>query len=107
MHFLPLNLRKDKNVEAEILQSHRTFVGMKDMQAKYRYIQTVRGLKTYGITFFEGTIPGPNPKKPIPLWIGITKSGILRVDPQTGETLKQWTLEQLNRWVSLQNPLPS
>eukprot|EP01127_Copromyxa_protea_P016350 TRINITY_DN4836_c0_g1_i1.p1 TRINITY_DN4836_c0_g1~~TRINITY_DN4836_c0_g1_i1.p1 ORF type:complete len:2520 (+),score=654.19 TRINITY_DN4836_c0_g1_i1:831-7562(+) len=73
---------------------------MKDMQAKYRYIQTVRGLKTYGITFFEGTIPNPNLKKPIPVWIGITKNGIMRVDPSTGETVKQWDLEQLRRWAS-------
>lgn len=99
MAFLPPNLRKDKNIENEILSEHKTLIRMADMQAKYRYIQTVRSLKTYGITFFECTMPGPNPKKPITLWIGITKNGILRVDPQTGETVKQWSLEQLRRWV--------
>jgi talin len=50
---VPKAFRKDKNIVKEILRDHRKTVGMTDMNAKFRYVQLVRGLKTYGITFFE------------------------------------------------------
>lgn len=51
--FLPLLYRKDKKIQAEIFRDHKKLVGMSDMNAKYRYCQLVRSLKSYGITFFD------------------------------------------------------
>src|SRR5690606_6234118 len=51
--FLPPQFRKDKKITPDILQDHRKLAGMKEMNAKYRYVQLVRSLKTYGITFFD------------------------------------------------------
>jgi len=51
--FLPLPYRKDKKIQAEIFRDHKKMAGMSDMNAKYRYCQLVRSLKTFGITFFD------------------------------------------------------
>jgi hypothetical protein len=37
----------------EIINAHKKFVGMKETNAKFRYVTKVRSLSTYGITFFE------------------------------------------------------
>jgi hypothetical protein len=57
--------------------SHATFsfpaVGMTEANAKFRYIQLCRGLKTYGITCFEVLEKNPKTRKTQPVLIGVTK----------------------------------
>eukprot|EP01124_Arcella_intermedia_P012007 TRINITY_DN1832_c0_g1_i1.p1 TRINITY_DN1832_c0_g1~~TRINITY_DN1832_c0_g1_i1.p1 ORF type:complete len:2470 (-),score=665.52 TRINITY_DN1832_c0_g1_i1:45-7454(-) len=101
--FLPLLYRKDKKIQAEIFRDHKKLVGMSDMNAKYRYCQLVRSLKSYGITFFdcrEKQTKGKqkNDKKSDRILIGVTKEKILKVDPETQRTIKEWTFEQMRRW---------
>jgi len=100
--FLPLPYRKDKKIIAEIQRDHKKLAGMSDMNAKYRYCQLVRSLKTYGTTFFdcrEKQVKGKkNDKKSDRVLIGVTKEKIMKVDPETQRTIKEWTFEQMRRW---------
>ena len=84
--FLPPAYRKDKTIVADILRDHKKLVGMKEMNAKFRYVQLVRSLKTYGITFFDCKEKGRNNKKPVPVLIGVTRDKILKVDPESMST---------------------
>jgi len=101
--FLPLQYRKDKKIQVEIFRDHKKLAGMSDMNAKYRYCQLVRSLKSYGITFFdcqEKQLKGKQSgnKKPTRVLIGITKEKIIKVDPETQRTITEWTFKQLRRW---------
>jgi talin len=41
-----------KDLEKKIFSEHRKLQGMNELNAKFRYVQFCRSLKTYGITFF-------------------------------------------------------
>jgi talin len=61
--YLPAEHAKAKGMEKRILQEHRKLKGLTELNAKYRYIQLCRSLKTYGMTFFlvkEKVWPGAN-----------------------------------------------
>lgn len=85
--FLPPPYRKDKTIVSDILRDHKKLVGMKEMNAKFRYVQLVRSLKTYGITFFDcKEKPRGTNKKPQRVLIGVTRDRIMKVDPETMST---------------------
>jgi len=50
--FLPKEYVKTKSVEKKIFQEHRQLYSLTEVEAKVRYTQLARSLKTYGITFF-------------------------------------------------------
>lgn len=58
--FLPLKFRTDKNIEQQVLTIHKRLVGYKEETAKFRYVQLVRSLKSYGITYYNGKTPVRN-----------------------------------------------
>lgn len=49
------------------------------LDAKYRYVQLVRSLKTYGITFFDCVQKSTKNKKGQQLFIGVTRDKITKV----------------------------
>lgn len=97
---LPDAWRKDKKIELDILKEHKKLVGTIEMNAKYRYVQLVRSLKTYGITFFNVVEKVKTKKKPVPVLLGITKDKIMKMDPETRQPIKEWSLEQMRRWAA-------
>lgn len=56
---------------------------MSELNAKFRYIQLCRSLRTYGVTFFlvKEKMKGRN--RLVPRLLGITKESIMRVDENT------------------------
>lgn len=59
---------------------------MTELNAKYRYMQLCRSLKTYGVTFFaikEQTKDSTSRKHLKPILLGITRESVLRMDPDT------------------------
>lgn len=101
---VPLMWRKDKKLEKDILKEHQKLVGTTDIQAKFRYVQIVRALKTYGITFFDVTEQSKNPKKKGErMLLGITRDKIVKMDFETREIVKEWPIEQLRRWAATSN----
>lgn len=103
MMFVPKNHRKDwKKIEKLILKEHEKYFTMKETTAKFRYIQKVRALDTYGITFFEcqECVEKNKRQKWKPVLIGVTKDKIMKVDNETQELQGEWTWTQVARWSS-------
>ncbi len=55
---MPPGWRK-KKLDEKINKDWKKFTGMTDVNAKYRYVQLCRSLKTYGITFFNCKVLPP------------------------------------------------
>lgn len=60
---------------------------MSELNAKFRYIQLCRSLRTYGVTFFlvKEKMKGRN--RLVPRLLGITKESIMRVDENTKQVV--------------------
>jgi len=97
---LPPDYRKTKKVEKLIIDEYMKLKGLNELNGKFKYIQVCRSLKTYGTTFF--LVKEKNPKKknkPIPILLGVTKSSVIRVNPDTKEVMDEWKLVHLKRWT--------
>ncbi|XP_070547100.1 talin-1-like isoform X3 [Ptychodera flava] len=97
---LPKEYVKTKGVEKRIFAEHKKLRGVNELDAKVRYTQLCRSLKTYGITFFlvKEKMKGKN--KLVPRLLGINKESIVRVDEKTKEILKTWPLTCVRRWAA-------
>ena len=75
---------------------------MSEINAKYRYIQLCRSLKTYGITTFEATHEKEEKKKKklVKVLFGVTRESIMFLDHETKEIQKTWPLKMIRRWAS-------
>ncbi|ORX80408.1 hypothetical protein BCR32DRAFT_268891 [Anaeromyces robustus] len=96
---LPPDYRKHKKIEKLVAEEYMKLKGLSDSNGKYKYVQMCRSLKTYGTTFF--LVNEKNSKKKnklVPVLLGITKSSIIRVNPETKEVLEEWKLGILKRW---------
>jgi len=101
--FLPQRLVKDKKIEKKIFKEHAKLVGMTETNAKYRYVQLCRSLKSYGITMFDVDHVFTDEKRKQrvrPMVLGINRDGILFMNPQTRDVEKEFTLTQLKRWAA-------
>jgi len=76
---------------------------MSELNAKFRYIQLCRSLRTYGVTFFlvKEKMKGRN--RLVPRLLGITKESVMRVDENTKQVLKTWPLTTVRRWAASPN----
>lgn len=91
--FLPPQWRKSKNIEADIWKEHKKLVGMSEQHAKLRYLQSVRSLKWYGVTFFVvQEKPKVGGKKLQKFLLGITRDKIIKADPKTTVLLLKLSL---------------
>nr|A0A3G2LGI8.1 RecName: Full=Talin [Oscarella pearsei]AYN71349.1 talin [Oscarella pearsei] len=101
--YLPREYVKAKGVERRVFTEHAKFTGLSQLNAKFRYIQVVRSLKTYGVTFFlvKEKMKGKN--KLAPRLLGITRESIMRVDEKTKEVMKTWPLTTVRRWAASPN----
>ena len=101
--FLPKEYVKAKAIEKSIFQEHRKLHSLTELNAKFRYIQLCRSLKTYGVTFFlvKEKMKGRN--KLVPRLLGITRDSVMRVDETTKEVLKTWPLTTVQRWAASPN----
>ena len=50
--FLPCQYIKIKGIEKSIFTEHRKLHNLSEINAKFRYVQFCRSLRTYGVTFF-------------------------------------------------------
>ena len=49
---LPKEYAKTRGIERLIAQEWKHYYGLNEMDARFRFIQLCRALKTYGVTFF-------------------------------------------------------
>ena len=101
--FLPKDYVKNKHVEKRVFAEHRKQVGLSELEAKSKYVQLARSLKTYGVTFFlvKEKMKGKN--KLVPRLLGVTKDSVLRLDEKTKEIVKTWPLTTVKRWAASPN----
>eukprot|EP01130_Rhizamoeba_saxonica_P008405 TRINITY_DN3396_c0_g2_i1.p1 TRINITY_DN3396_c0_g2~~TRINITY_DN3396_c0_g2_i1.p1 ORF type:complete len:2486 (-),score=723.71 TRINITY_DN3396_c0_g2_i1:1285-8742(-) len=98
-HVLPVEYQKNKKLRQKIIQGHSRLVGLPLKHAQLRYVQTVRALPTYGITFFRvQQIHDNQRKKPSPCYLGITRDKILKRSIDN-IVEKEWLLEHMARWA--------
>ena len=101
--FLPKDYVKIKNIEKRVFAEHRKQIGLTELDAKVKYLQQARSLKTYGVTFFlvKEKMKGKN--KLVPRLLGVTKDSVLRLDENTKEIIKTWPLTTVKRWAASPN----
>ena len=103
--YLPKEYVKSKKIDKTILGEHRKLLGMSALNAKFRFVQLCRSLKTYGTTFFlvREQVSQKKKKKLVDRLLGITREKIIRLDAQTKEVLNSYPLAHLRRWAASTN----
>ena len=100
---LPPQWVKKKAIAQAVLKEYRKLANTDSENAKYRYIQMCRALKTYGITTFEvqKKIEKPGQKKPKfkKLILGVTRDSLVLMNADTKEIEKSFPLTHLKRWA--------
>lgn len=87
-----------------LLKEYKTNLGgLSELDAKHKYTQLCRSLKTYGVTFFlvKEKMKGKN--KLVARLLGIAKDSIIRVDEKTKEFLDVYPLERVKKWAASPN----
>eukprot|EP01087_Luapelamoeba_hula_P023545 TRINITY_DN867_c0_g1_i1.p1 TRINITY_DN867_c0_g1~~TRINITY_DN867_c0_g1_i1.p1 ORF type:complete len:2538 (-),score=652.11 TRINITY_DN867_c0_g1_i1:59-7672(-) len=91
--------RKGKCIEG-IINEWKKLINQNDTNAKYRYVQSCRSLKTYGITYYNVKWKAKGRKKLEPILAGITRDNIIFVDPDDREVKEEYPLTHLKRWAA-------
>ena len=94
------HLKQYVQAERDIIREWKQLTGTQEGNAKLRYLNTCRGLKTYGICCYLVKERMPRSKKLRDILIGITKDCIYRMDPETKEVIKSNKLTELCRWAA-------
>ncbi|KAI8614346.1 hypothetical protein BC830DRAFT_1169513 [Chytriomyces sp. MP71] len=101
--FVPFEYRHQRDLIKRINVEHSKLQGMTELNAKFRYVQLSRSLKTYGISFFSVKEKHEKKKKMVEVLLGVTKQSIVRLDASTKDVLKTWPLTHLRRWAAASN----
>ncbi|KAJ3413726.1 Talin-1 [Chytridiales sp. JEL 0842] len=101
--FVPPEYRNNKDLSKKIFTEHGKLQGLSELNAKFRYVQLSRSLKTYGITFFNVKEKHAKKNKFVDILLGVTKNSIVRLDVDTKDIIKSWPLTQLRRWAAASN----
>ncbi|TPX64716.1 hypothetical protein CcCBS67573_g08329 [Chytriomyces confervae] len=103
MDFVPSEYRNNRDLTKRIISEHAKLQGLSDLNAKFRYVQLSRSLKTYGITFFLVKEKLDKKAKLADVLLGVTKQSIVRLDAVTKDVIKTWPLTHLRRWAAAAN----
>eukprot|EP01133_Synstelium_polycarpum_P001416 gene1416-1640_t len=96
--FVPAQWAKTKTAEKDIYREYRKLVSMSEVNAKYRYVQLCRSLKTYGMTSFA--VKMRERKKMIDMTLGITRESMMLMVDETKEVIKSHPLKHIRRWAA-------
>eukprot|EP00005_Dracoamoeba_jomungandri_P004888 CAMPEP_0174252644 /NCGR_PEP_ID=MMETSP0439-20130205/2023_1 /TAXON_ID=0 /ORGANISM="Stereomyxa ramosa, Strain Chinc5" /LENGTH=2477 /DNA_ID=CAMNT_0015333213 /DNA_START=52 /DNA_END=7482 /DNA_ORIENTATION=+ len=86
----------------ELMTEWKKIVNMVEVNAKYRYVQAVRSLKSYGITYYDVRWKPINRRRLEPVRLGITRDNIVVTD-LTGAVKEDRPLIHLKRWAAADN----
>lgn len=77
--------------------------GLNELEAKLKFVQLCRSLKTYGVTFFlvKEKMKGKN--RLVARLLGVTKESVVRVDEKSKEFLNVYPLECVKKWAASPN----
>jgi talin len=91
--------QKERGIDKDVVKEWKKLTGMSEMNAKYRYVQFCRSLKTYGLTIFHVKEKTKNVKKLYSFMLGFTRDAIIRLDMEC-KVEKTWPLIYLKRWAA-------
>ena len=77
--------------------------GLNHLDAKLKYIQLCRSLKTYGVTFFLVKEKLANKNKLVARLLGVTKESVVRVDEKSKAFMNVYPLECVKKWAASAN----
>jgi len=105
--FLPLECLEAwgltfQKVEKMIYKEHRKLRGIKEVYAKFRYVQLCRSLKTFGAIFFHVRTIKERPHPLLPtqsLLLGFSRKCIFILTAKTKKFLSEVPLSHLRRWA--------
>lgn len=89
--YLPKQYVKEDKIFDEVIKAWKPLVNMDELNAKYRYVQLCRSLKTYGITCFDVSLDIDKKSSDVEmkkllkrkLGLGITREAIMILDGPT------------------------
>eukprot|EP00727_Mastigamoeba_balamuthi_P000217 m51a1_g10192 hypothetical protein (1719) ;mRNA; r:16827-23324 len=101
LELLPPQWRETKKIHEDITVEYKKLVGTTELNAKYRYIQIARALKTFGMTTFSLKIKkGRELKEEL---LGISRDTIVRMDGETKDVIKTYALKHVKRFASTES----
>jgi talin len=89
-----------KDLEKFIFSEWKKLVGMNEINARFRYVQLCRSLKTYGMTVFKVRERVPGKKKLMDGLLCFTRDTILRMEFETKKIIKEYPFKHLLRWAA-------
>jgi len=97
--FFPSQYAK-KDMEKQLFAEWKKLVGMNEVNARFRYVQLCRSLKTYGMTVFKIKEKVPNKKKVMDALLCFTRDSIIRMEFETKRVIKEHPFKHLLRWAA-------
>eukprot|EP01124_Arcella_intermedia_P002056 TRINITY_DN11131_c0_g1_i1.p1 TRINITY_DN11131_c0_g1~~TRINITY_DN11131_c0_g1_i1.p1 ORF type:complete len:2488 (-),score=619.84 TRINITY_DN11131_c0_g1_i1:27-7406(-) len=92
--FLPSHWQKEKKIESEIYKEYKKLVNLNPQQAKYRYYNEMRQMKSFGTTFFTCIMyydeKKKKKKKNRPIKLGVSREDFIVLDLTTREPIHKW-----------------
>ncbi|XP_067682931.1 fermitin family homolog 2-like [Haliotis asinina] len=85
---------KSKSLVQRIMEAHTNVQGMTLIEAKLAYIRAWQALPEYGITYFLIKMSSSKKEE----LIGVASNRIIRMDPNTGDSIKTWRYNTLQSW---------
>lgn len=93
--------QKDKEIVKSIVTEWKKLTGMNEINAKFRYVQFCRSLKTYGITLFQVKVKDKDKKgKLVNELLGFTRDSIIRLNEDCRTVERTFPLTHLRRWAA-------
>ena len=102
---MPSKWRKEKGIEEEVIMEHKKLYGMTAQAAKYRYYTVMRGLRSFGISFFDGKeiyqveSKGKQKTKNREVKLGISRYEVVLLEADTNEFIHQFDLDKMKSYV--------
>jgi talin len=97
---LPQEYFKEKAIDTLISTEHRKLYELSVLNAKFRYIQLCRSLRTYGVSFFAVKEKTPGRNKLRPVLLGVSRDGVHRLDKTSKTLLQRWPLSTVKSYAS-------
>jgi len=91
---------RNKDIEKRVLEEWKKLVGMTEINARYRYVQLCRSLKTYGMTCFKVREKVKDKKKLFDAVLCFTRDSIIRMEYETKRVIKEHPFKHLLRWAA-------
>jgi talin len=92
----------DKANAPLVINEWKKLTGMTELNAKFRYVQFCRSLKTYGITLFHVKSKIKGSRKLAEKLLGFTRDSIIFMDEDCKTVEKTYPLKNLRRWAAAQ-----